>query len=72
MKASIKIFFLLFFNFLFSQKIPVNQFHQYDFEKVTPLMSYISSEIQKKYKEEDKVTKYDNLFRVNIVAGNYE
>ena len=35
-------------------------------------MSYISSEIQKKYKEEDKVTKYDNLFRVNIVAGNYE
>lgn len=72
MKAPIKIFFLLFFNFLFSQKISINQFHQYDFEKVTPLMSYLSSEIQKKYKEEDKATKYDNLFRVNIVAGNYE
>lgn len=72
MKVLIKIFFLLFYTFLFSQKIPINQFHQYDFEKVAPLMSYLSSEIQKKYKEEDKPTKYDNLFRVNIVAGNYE
>ena len=30
------------------------------------------SEIEKKYNEGDKATKYDNLFRVNIVAGNYE
>lgn len=37
-----------------------------------PLMSYLTSEIEKKYNEGDKATKYDNLFRVNIVAGNYE
>lgn len=67
----ILFYFFLSINF-FSQKIYVKQFTEYNIENITPLMSYLTSEIQKKYNEEDKATKYDNLFRVNIVAGNYE
>ena len=50
----------------------MKQFTEYNIENITPLMSYLTSEIQKKYNEEDKATKYDNLFRINIVAQNYE
>ncbi|WP_228411975.1 CocE/NonD family hydrolase [Chryseobacterium sp. KLBC 52] len=35
-------------------------------------MSYLSSEIQKKYEEKDKAAKYDNLFRVNMAGKNYD
>lgn len=65
------LLFLLYNNF-FSQKICIKQFTEYKIEHITPLMSYLTLEIQKKYKEEDKAVKYDNLFRVNIVAQNYE
>ena len=67
----ILFYFFLSINF-FSQKIYVKQFTEYNIENITPLMSYLTSEIQKKYNEEDKATKYDNLFRINIVAQNYE
>ncbi len=72
MKNLLIIFSFFFYNIFFSQKIFIGQFHQNDFEKITPLISYLASEIQKKYTEEDKATKYDNLFRLNIITQNYE
>lgn len=71
MKNILFTYFLLLSALCFAQKISIKQFNHYDFEKITPLMSYLSSEIPKKYEENDKTTKYDNLFRINTVGKNY-
>ncbi|WP_426477205.1 CocE/NonD family hydrolase [Chryseobacterium sp. CBSDS_008] len=63
--------FLLLFNTILSQKISIKQFNEYNIENLQPLISYLSTEIQKKYKEKDKAVKYDNLFRVNLAGQNY-
>lgn len=69
------LFILLLFlwsNIAFSQKIFIKQYKDYNIESISTLMSYLSSEINIKYKEEGKAIKYDNLFRVNMLAQNYE
>ncbi|PWN60436.1 CocE/NonD family hydrolase [Chryseobacterium viscerum] len=72
MKYILTLSFLLSFNSIFSQRIGIKQFNEYSIEKMEPLMSYLNSEIQKKYKEKDKSIKYDNLFRVSMSGQNYD
>ncbi len=72
MKSLALLFLFLLSNNFFPQKIYIKQFKEYNIENIMPLMSYLTTEIEKKYNEGDKATKYDNLFRVNIVSQNYE
>jgi hypothetical protein len=72
MKHLLALSFFLAFNIIFSQKINIKQFNDYNIEKIQPLISYLNSEIQKNYKEKDKAVRYDNLFRASMAAQNYD
>lgn len=72
MKYLLALSFFLAFNIIFSQKINIKHFNEYNIEKLQPLISYLNSEVQKNYKEKDKAVKYDNLFRASMAGQNYD
>ena len=72
MKKYFCLILVLFFCISFSQKISIKQFEKVDFDNVENLVKYLSSEIPKLYKEKDKETYYDNIFRISMVAGKYD
>ncbi len=72
MKQYFSFFLILFFSLSFSQKISIKQFEKVDFDNVENLVQYLSGEIPKIYKENDKDTYYDNIFRISSVSGKYD
>lgn len=72
MKKILIILFTFFFTNIFCQKISLKQFGSFKFEELDSITYFISKEIQKKYNENNKAVKYDNLFRLNFIEKNYD
>ena len=71
MKQYLSFILVFLYTISFSQKISIKQFEKLDFDNVENLVQYLSGEIPKIYKENDKDTYYDNIFRISMVAGKY-
>ncbi|MFC6266925.1 CocE/NonD family hydrolase [Frigoriflavimonas asaccharolytica] len=72
MKTYFSALLVFIYSLSFSQNISIKQFEKIDFDNIESLVRYLSAEIPQKYVEKDKSTYFDNIFRINTVAGKYD
>jgi len=69
-----KIFFLYFIfciNVAFCQKISLNKISSNTASYPESLIKYLAKELEIQYKERDKATYYDNIFRISMLNEDY-
>ncbi|MCU7617409.1 CocE/NonD family hydrolase [Chryseobacterium sp. PBS4-4] len=72
MKKIFFIYFIFFSQFVFCQKISLQEFIKTDSSNFKNIAKYLAKEVEVKYKEKDSAAYYDNLFRINLVNEKYD